>query len=100
MIKVLIETKKVVVSGHANYAKKGNDIVCASVSTAVMMSINQIEIFDLLDCIEYNVDNNGLIAIEVVKENDTVLKIIKNLVYTLSDLELQYPKYIKINENL
>ncbi len=30
------------VSGHANYAKSGKDIVCAAVSSAVMLSTNLI----------------------------------------------------------
>lgn len=30
------------VSGHAGYAEKGNDIVCAAVSSAVMMTVNAI----------------------------------------------------------
>ena len=42
----IINNKIIKVLGHADYAQYGSDIVCASVSTAVYMSINQIEVFD------------------------------------------------------
>ena len=47
----IINNKTIKVKGHANYAEYGQDIVCASVSTAVYMSINQIEVFDKSECI-------------------------------------------------
>ena len=100
MIRVeIINNKTINVKGHANYAEYGSDIVCASVSTAVLMSINQIEVFDKLDCIKTNV-YEGNACIEVVREDEIVSKVISNLIFTLRDLELQYPKYIKINEKI
>ena len=95
----IIKNKTIKVKGHANYAEYGADIVCASVSTAVYMSINQIEVFDKTNCIEYSV-NEGNAYIEVVREDEIVKKVISNLIFTLRDLELQYPKYIKIKEKL
>ncbi|MGL4949431.1 MAG: ribosomal-processing cysteine protease Prp, partial [Anaeroplasmataceae bacterium] len=41
------------VIGHANYANHGNDIVCSSVSTALILSINLIEKLNL----SYNITN-------------------------------------------
>ena len=95
----IIKSETIKVSGHANYAEYGQDIVCASVSTAVYMSVNQIEVFDKTNCIEYSV-NEGNAYIEVVREDEIVKKVISNLIFTLRDLELQYPKYIKINEKI
>ena len=95
----IINNKTIKVFGHANYAEYGSDIVCASVSTAVYMSINQIEVFDKTYCINYTV-NDGDVYIEVVGEDEIVKKVISNLIFTLRDLELQYPKYIKINEKI
>ena len=98
MIKVNLSKETIDVKGHAGFAKKGEDIVCASVSTAVTMCINQIELFDMLDHIEFILDE-GNFHLHIVNNNDVLEKIIKNLVYTLSDLEITYPKYIKISEN-
>ena len=95
----IIKSETIKVSGHANYAEYGQDIVCASVSTAVYMSINQIEVFDKLECIKTTV-REGNACIEVVREDEIVKKVISNLIFTLRDLELQYPKYIKINEKI
>ena len=95
----IINNKTIKVKGHANYAEYGADIVCASVSTAVYMSINQIEVFDKLNFINTKIAE-GNACIEVVCEDEIVSKVISNLIFTLRDLELQYPKYIKINEKL
>ncbi len=35
--------KKFTISGHAGYAKKGEDIVCAAVSALVINTVNSIE---------------------------------------------------------
>ena len=100
MIRVeIINNKTINVKGHANYAEYGSDIVCASVSTAVLMSINQIEVFNKAHCIEAKVFD-GNTTITVVSEDEIVKKVIDNLVFTLKDLELQYPKYIKITEKI
>ena len=40
MIKVNINKNKIVITGHAEYADYGKDIVCASVSSIVITSIN------------------------------------------------------------
>ena len=95
----IIKSKTIKVKGHAEYAEYGSDIVCASVSTAVYMSINQIELFDKSDCINTTI-LEGNACIEVVCEDEIVKKVISNLIFTLRDLELQYPKYIKINEKI
>ena len=95
----IINNMTIKVLGHADYAEYGSDIVCASVSTAVYMSVNQIELFDKINCINYNI-NEGNACIEVVCEDDIVKRVISNLIFTLRDLELQYPKYIKINEKI
>lgn len=99
MIKVLIEKNKLTVTGHADFNNSGFDIVCAGVSVAVTMSVNMIEVFGYQDNIEANIQP-GDAQIVIVKNNDEITKIINTLVFTLKDLELQYPKYIKIKENL
>ena len=99
MISVKIEKNHVLVKGHAGWAQSGFDIVCSSVSTAVIMTINQIEIFELIDKIKFEV-KEGYSEIIVVEEDDVINKILLNLTFTLKKLELHYPKYIKIYENL
>ena len=93
MISVKIEKNHVLVKGHAGWAQSGFDIVCSSVSTAEIMTINQI------DKIKFEV-KEGYSEIIVVEEDDVINKILLNLTFTLKNLELDYPKYIKIYENL
>jgi uncharacterized protein YsxB (DUF464 family) len=85
---------EIIVKGHANYKAKGEDIVCAAVSTATILTANAIEHLSLDHLIDLDV-SEGYFKLSLLKENDIVSGLIKNLEYTLHDLEKQYPKYIK-----
>ena len=86
--------KEIKVSGHANYKKKGEDIVCAAVSTATLMTFNAIEHLKLDHLVECNV-SEGSFQIRAFDDNQTIEALLENLRYTLNDLEKQYPKYMK-----
>ncbi|MBQ9024454.1 MAG: ribosomal-processing cysteine protease Prp [Bacilli bacterium] len=94
MIKVILENNKIEVSGHANFDDYGKDIVCASVSTLVISTINNIIDVDE-DSILYE-ENDNKIKIEIKNNNEIVKKLINNMVLMLESLEKDYPKNIKI----
>ncbi len=86
--------KEITVSGHANYKSKGEDIVCAAVSTATILTANAIEHLKLNQFVDLDV-SEGYFKISLKESQDIVLGLLKNLEYTLFELEKQYPKYIK-----
>ena len=88
------QLNEIIVKGHANYKAKGEDIVCAAVSTATILTANAIEHLKLDQHIDLDV-SEGYFKLSLLKENDIVSGLIKNLEYTLHDLEKQYPNYIK-----
>ena len=94
MIKVNCKDNKIVISGHANFADYGKDIVCASVSSIVTTSINAIYLFDS-EAITYH-DDSGVITIELLSNEQSISKLILNMFNMLKDLERQYPKNIKV----
>lgn len=95
MIKVdLREENKIVIAGHAGYDELGKDIVCASVSSIVVTTINAIIDFDE-NAIEYT-DENDKTSIEIVKNDNITNKLINNMIFMLSTIEKDYPKNIKI----
>jgi len=93
MIKIEINKDKITIKGHADYKESGKDIVCASVSSIVITSINGILRIDS-ESIDYN-ENDG-IYIEIKKHSEVIDKLITNMIELLSDLEEQYPKYVNI----
>ena len=97
MIKINIKKNEnidlIEVKGHANYDEYGKDIVCASVSSMVITTINAIVRIDS-SSIDYN-DNNGVV-INVLKHTEVIDKLLVNLEELLMDLQKQYPKYIEI----
>ena len=52
MIHVRFEEKAVTVSGHAGYAKRGEDIVCAAMSTLVYVQTRLLEKAGALEALE------------------------------------------------
>ena len=83
------------ITGHAGFDDYGKDIVCASVSSIVITSVNAI-VRLRNDSISYN-DSNGL-SINVLSHNDVTDTLIDNMVSLLKDLEKQYKKNIIIKE--
>lgn len=94
MIKVEIENNKIEIKGHANYDDYGKDIVCASVSSILITTINAIIEFDP-ESIYYE-DLNNRILIEKLKDDDITNKLINNMIELLEELEKSYKDNIKI----
>ncbi len=95
MIKVDLSKDKVItVSGHSGYEERGKDIVCASVSSIVITTINGIIEIDN-DAIDYS-DLDNKIVIRIIKDDEIVNKLIKNMILLLESLEKDYKDYIKI----
>jgi uncharacterized protein YsxB (DUF464 family) len=82
------------VSGHANYDEYGKDIVCASVSTVVITSINLALKLDEKSVVV--TDKPGLIEASILKRDDVINKIFINMKDMLVELQKDYSKNIKI----
>jgi len=99
MIKIKIDyndnyIKNIKVSGHANYDVHGKDIVCASVSSMVITSVNL--------AMKYNASSvkvtqgEGLIDVNVLIEDEVINLIFSNLKDMLEELSKDYEKNVKI----
>lgn len=103
MIKVKIYEKenqinKVVIKGHAGYDRSGFDIVCASVSSIVITTINAIVRYDT-SSINYE-EKDGFVSICVINHNKVIDLLIDNMLDLLGNLEQQYQNYIKLNKEV
>ncbi|MBR5662721.1 MAG: ribosomal-processing cysteine protease Prp [Bacilli bacterium] len=97
MIKVVYnkDFKNLKITGHAGYADKGKDIVCASASSIILSSINLALEFN--KGVKYTDDLN---KIEIINNtnDENVTKVFSNMITCLEDLEKQYPDNIKISK--
>ena len=94
MIKVEVTKNNISILGHAMYDDYGKDIVCASVSSIVMTSVESIAAFD-----EKAIDikqAKDKLEIVINKYDDITNKLINTMLTLLSELEKKYPKNIKI----
>ena len=94
MIKISIKDYEITIKGHSGYSEEGSDIVCASVSSICITTVNALIGIDE-DCIEY-IDSDGYLNIKIKKHNEIIDKLINNMVNLLKELESQYKKYIEI----
>ena len=94
MIKVIYNDNTIKVSGHANYAEYGKDIVCASVSSVIATIVNCIMNIDK-SSITYQ-DDGKTIIITKINNNEVVNTIFATMINILKDLENQYKENIKV----
>ena len=96
MIKVNVsnDLKHITIKGHAGFDEYGKDIVCAAVSSIVTTSINACISLDETS-IKYE-DSEGLVIIDVLKNQETTIRLIENMINMLSELATQYKKNITI----
>ena len=99
MIKIKVSKKsneitKIVITGHANYAEYGKDIVCAAVSATVLTTLNGIIAID--NSILEVENKQDKMIIDIKKENEVSKILIDNMINCLKELVIEYPKNIKI----
>lgn len=97
MIKIEVNDQldHIVIKGHANHGTFGNDIVCASVSSIAITSLNAITRLD--DKAISVIEDEGFLEVKVNKHDKYIDTIILNMVSLLEELEKQYKKNIKID---
>ena len=83
------------IEGHSGYDTIGKDIVCSSVSTAMIMSVNLLERLQA----DFNFSSDEkipMMKLNVNNYNEVEEKVLYNLVDCLNDVSTSYKKYLKI----
>jgi len=89
------------IEGHANFAKRGEDIVCAGVSAVTVGTVNSIETLTGVE-MDAKMKNGFLSASLPMLERDEtwpqVQLLLESMVLMLTDIAESYGKYIKIEQ--
>ena len=102
MIKVLVykmhkETKRIVIKGHADSAPKGQDLVCAGVSSIAIGIMNALDELVKDECI-FQIEE-GFIQIEVKNNHcEKTQLILEILLIQLQTMSQSYKNYIQIQQ--
>lgn len=99
MIKVIVKRentnyKKITITGHAEYAKYGKDIVCSATSSIAITTVNGILLLNK-DSLSYKQSEDGL-EINVNSYEKTTQILLENMINMLMELEEEYPTNIKV----
>ena len=73
---------------------RGKDIVCSSVSSIVITTVNGILTLDK-GSLSYMVGKKGM-TIDIKNDDETTQLLIHNMVNLLKDLEKQYPENVEV----
>jgi|SRR6185312_236071 len=88
--------KYIIIKDHANYAEKGQDIVCAAISAVTNGAVNFLQTYYKNDCkIVYL---PAEISIYPQKDNPECQLCLRLMFYQLENIANSYPDYLKINE--
>lgn len=83
------------VSGHSGYAEEGSDIICAAVSSAVLMTANTITEIQHINADV--TENDGFLSLNLSKHEAEKSSVLLNgLKLHLTALSEEYTKYIKV----
>ncbi len=96
MVKIDIKKDRITIQGHSDYSVSGSDIVCASLSSIIITSVNGILRADS-NAIKY-VKEDGYIDIEVLNHSKIVDLLLDNMISLLEELANQYKENIKIDK--
>lgn len=83
------------VKGHSGYAEQGSDILCAFVSSAVIMTANTIT--EVQKKSAEVTDSDGFVSLRMSLDDAADCQyILEGLQFHLAQFEEQYSKYIKL----
>lgn len=94
MIKVNIKKSAIIITGHSGYDEYGKDIVCASVSSIVITSVNAALKLEN-NSLEY-IEEKDKLTINILSNKENIKIIIENMIDLLEELSLTYKENIKI----
>jgi len=111
MIKVHIQRteegkiKSFTLSGHANFAKRGQDIVCAGVSAVSFGVVNSIIALTNVNPLIKQGENGGYLRCELPTIEDTLVEekvqlLLEGMIVSLQTIEKEYGQYVQIVQNL
>lgn len=83
-----------IVKGHADYATRGQDIVCAGVSAIAQTALLGLDHYNPIKVLQ----REGYLRVIVESDDHTSDAIIKTMLLGLHELQRQYPEYIQIRE--
>lgn len=95
MINIIVSKNHIEIKGHANYAKSGNDIVCAAVSGLAESVIKSLQGFEKNEVKVKDGEITIDIKHKISKEDQIRLEV---LIQGLKMIAKKYDKYVKIKK--
>ncbi len=82
------------IKGHSGFADKGEDIVCAGISSASIMAANTVT--DVIGADASVIVEDGYIRLYLNESDPSSEAVLKGLSRHLSGISKQYPQFVRI----
>jgi len=90
--------KYLIIKGHADFAPKNQDIVCAAISAITNGSVNFLQLYYKNDCkISYQ---PAEISIYLLNSNFECQLCLRLMLYQLENVANSYPNYLEIKQEI
>jgi uncharacterized protein YsxB (DUF464 family) len=99
MINIRIDKGSITISGHADYAKRGYDIVCAAVSVLYQHTINEMSQYFTVKINEDEHEQSFIFG-KVLDKSDVANLLIRGFARSVKQIASQYPDNIKVEDVL
>lgn len=96
MIVVNVQQDRITVSGHAEYAEPGKDIVCAAISTLTQVFIASVE--ELTAAKIYHAVTSGYTVIDIIESTERAQVLIDSFFIGCQMVAEQYPEYVRVTK--
>lgn len=94
MVSVVQSNNKVTVAGHAGYAEKGCDIVCAAIS--ILVYNLEASVLKLTDDVADFIYNDEGVYIEFKTTSETSKILLNSFIIGIDELANNYPDYVEL----
>ena len=96
MIVVNVQKDRITVSGHAEYAEPGKDIVCAAISTLTQVLIESLE--ELTAAKIKHAVTSGYMEIVIEESTERAQVLIDSFFIGCQMVAEQYPEYVRVTK--
>lgn len=89
--------EEISLNGHSEYEVSGKDIVCASVSSILITTVNAILKYEKESLLVKQEDTDTIhVNVSVLKHDEVIDLLLQNMVALYEELILDYPNNVKI----
>lgn len=92
MLNVNVLRDRFTMIGHADYAKRGEDIVCSACSAVMLFAVDMLEVYSP---VKAQIDE-GNVSVKILNPNAQTEEVMETFLFYMKKMQATYPKHVKV----